>query len=369
MAYYLGLLSGTSMDGVDAAIVDFSNEKPAIIATHQKPYRRTLHQQIQQLIQQPHRLADYGACDAALGECFADAANTVLQNSGLDKQQVRAIGSHGQSVWHAPTHEHPFSLQIGCPARIAVRTGITTIADFRRADIAHGGQGAPLVPAFHQAIFSNSNETRAVINLGGIANITVLAPDNTVIGYDTGPANILLDHNARQHFNQPYDKNGAIAAQGQINQLLLQALLSDDYFAESAPKSTGPEHFNSDWLAPYLHDHILPPQDQQATLTALTAHSVALEIQRSHATRALLCGGGVHNTTLVNMLVAQLPDVAIETTTTHGIDPDWVEAAAFAWLAKQTLAQQPGNLPSVTGANQAAILGAIYPAYAECFSG
>jgi len=362
VGYYIGLISGTSMDGVDAALVDFSAAKPRVVATHQRSYSRELHHKIQHLLQQPHTLTEYGSCDAALGDYFATTANTLINNSGIDKTQIHAIGSHGQTLWHAPNDTHPFSLQIGCPASIAARTGITTIADFRRADIAHGGQGAPLVPAFHQAVFSSPTETRAVLNLGGIANITCLSPDRETLGYDTGPANTLLDDNARKHFNQPYDNSGTIAAAGNVDQQALQALLADPYFAQPAPKSTGPEYFNAEWLAEKLHGHDLTPHDRQATLTALTAQSVAQAIQHHAINRVLVCGGGAHNATLMNMLSEQLPGVTIETTTAHGIAPDWVEAAAFAWLAKQTLDQQPGNLPSATGANRSAILGAIYPA-------
>lgn len=357
-------MSGTSIDGIDAALVDFSEHKIRLIAFDYQPYSNELRSTIHNISQakQPVLLNDFGHLDSHLGRCFAEAATAVLQKSQLSANQITAIGSHGQTVYHAPDSDNGFSLQIGDPNRIAEITGITTVADFRRRDIAAGGQGAPLVPAFHQAVFNPDRQSKAIINIGGIANISILDGEQ-VLGFDTGPGNTLLDLWCLRHRQLAYDKNGDWAASGKVNSLLLSQCKADDYFRLPPPKSTGKEYFSLSWLEHHLHQHPqLAPADVQATLCQLTADTIADTIKQyaQNSRQILLCGGGAHNRQLVKLLQQQLP-IPVETTAVAGIDPDHVEAIAFAWLARQTLLGLPGNLPSVTGAQQPVILGGIYP--------
>lgn len=363
--WYVGLISGTSMDAVDAVAVDLSGTTAQLLASRSHPIADELREALLRLIgnRSPHPLQCLGELDRLLGELFADATLTLLSSAGLTSAQIRAIGSHGQTVYHQPGGTAPFTLQIGDPNVIAERTGITTIADFRRRDMAAGGQGAPLAPAFHAARLRQDNEARAVLNLGGIANVTYLPTDGTAIGFDTGPANVLLDGWARRHLGRPYDAGGEWGAGGRVIPWLLARLLDEPYFSLSPPKSTGRELFDLAWLEARLGDPA-PPQDVQATLAELTAVSVATAI-REHAPatrRLLVCGGGVHNRQVMNRLGALLPGVPVESTARYGVDPDWMEAIAFAWLAQRTLAGRPGNLPAVTGAGRPVVLGGIYPA-------
>ena len=353
------------MDGIDATLVDFSSTRPHLLATHSEPYPETLHQQLLDVlgIQDP-RNADLRELDAAIGNCFAQAANQLIDSTGLDRSDIKAIGSHGQTIRHEPEATHPYSLQIGSPETIAGSTQIDVIADFRNADIRAGGQGAPLVPGFHKAIFSNAAENRVVVNIGGIANITVLPgdPARPVTGFDTGPGNTLMDAWIRKHRHQPMDAGGSWAAGGTTSHTLLEAMLSDPYFHAAPPKSTGLEHFNISWLLSKPEVHELAPQDVQATLCTLTSKTIADAIN-THATntkRLLVCGGGIHNNLLIQQLESALPGIVVESTADHGLDPDWVEAAAFAWLAKQLLEGKPGNVPEVTGASQAVLLGKLF---------
>jgi anhydro-N-acetylmuramic acid kinase len=366
---YIGLMSGTSMDGVDAALVGFSGEQQMrLLQTCAYPWPPLLADALRQLAgSATTSLLQFGQLDAQVGDTFAAAVKALLQSAGVTPAEVRAIGSHGQTVFHAPDAHPPFSLQIGDPNRIAQATGITTVADFRRRDMAAGGQGAPLVPAFHADRFAASGETRAVLNLGGIANLTLLpgAAGRAVTGFDTGPGNCLLDLWTRRHRRQPFDAGGAWAAGGKSHPPLLERLLADPYFLRPPPKSTGPEYFSGEWLASRLADlGTLPAVDVQATLLALTVRSVADALQRTapDTQRLLVCGGGAHNATLMAALAQQLAPISVESTAVQGLDPDWVEAAAFAWLARATLAGRPGNLPAVTGARAAVVLGGIYPA-------
>jgi anhydro-N-acetylmuramic acid kinase len=272
--------------------------------------------------------------------------------------------AHGQTIHHAPEAPQPYSLQIGNPARIALRTGIEVIADFRRADIEAGGQGAPLVPAFHKSVFAERDEDRGVLNIGGIANVTILPcdPARAVTGFDTGPGNTLMDQWAQHHLGTDMDLDGNRARQGEVDKPLLQALLSDPWFRRFPPKSTGREHFNLSWLEASLLERGTSPADVQATLCELTARSIADAVgQHAAGTRRLLvCGGGVHNSRLLERLSAFLPALAVESTAAPGIDPDWVEAAAFAWLARRHLQGKAGNIPEVTGAARAVVLGARF---------
>ena len=368
--YYIGLISGTSADGIDAALVRFDggDNTPLhaeLIAARTLPWQPDVRARLVWLGQGGalDSLDELGELDAQVGEAFAEAALAILETAGIERSQVAAIGSHGQTVRHRPYVAHPFSLQIGDAARIVERTGITTIADFRRRDIAAGGHGAPLLPALHHALLHDPGEQRAVLNLGGIANLTLLPSDGAVRGFDTGPANALMELWCHEHTGRPYDEAGAWGATGQVDAALLERLLGDPWFAQPPPKSSGREHFQRKWLAPHLRSGAVPV-DVQATLRELTARTIAeaLHASQPDTQRVLVCGGGVHNPVLMETLRQVLPGVALASTAEFGLDPDHVEAMGFAWLARQTLAGKPGNLPTVTGAAGPRILGAIYPA-------
>lgn len=364
MGLYIGLMSGTSTDGIDAALVDFSDVMPRVIGTLYMPYEPQLREQILALCQPgDNEIQRLGELDVVLGKALATTANQLLQQQGFGAQDIKAIGSHGQTIRHSPHSSHRFTLQIGDPNTIAAETGITTIADFRRKDIALGGQGAPLVPAFHQHIFSSELQNRAIVNIGGIANVTLLPKNKpeAILGFDTGPGNVLMDMWIAKYQQKTYDKNGEWAAQGNVLPDLLAVLLKDAYFSLPAPKSTGREYFNLAWLEKQLAG-TEKAEDVQTTLVALTAASIAAAIRASfHEGEILICGGGAHNKLLMSQMQTLVqPAFKIASTDVYGIHPDWVEAVAFAWLAKQTLHRQTGNLPRVTGAKQAAILGSIH---------
>lgn len=368
MSYFIGVMSGTSLDGIDVALTSLSESgefRLVVAETFQFP--ETLYRKLQLLIvNQASNLQDLGEIDIALGQLIGSSINTLLAAQKLDAKDVTAIGSHGQTVFHSPLGEFPFSLQIGDASLIAEITGITTIADFRQRDIAAGGQGAPLVPAFHQSLFRTVNEDRVIVNIGGISNITLLpaSSDGSVIGFDTGPGNVLLDYWTKLKLNKPYDHSGEWAASGKCNNEILRTLLDEAYFKQAIPKSTGRELFNKQWcetkLAGYKQE--IPPSDIQATLTELTAQTIANDIStyaKSYSS-VFICGGGAHNNHLMNRLQALLSDKKIATTAALGLHPDWVEAGAFAWLAYRTINNKTGNLPSVTGAKHPVVLGAIY---------
>lgn len=360
---FLGLISGTSADGVDVALVDF-DPQPRISAAATYPYPEALRDRILDLARNAPSVAldELGTLDVAIARHFADSAIALLAEAGVEVASIIAIGSHGQTVRHKPLGDHPFTMQLGDPSVIAELTGITTIADFRRGDIAAGGQGAPLAPAFHSAAMANGSR-RVLLNLGGIANVTVFDDDGDVLGFDTGPANCLMDAWAVRHLGQVRDEGGCWAASGQVDIELLRGLLADPYFALPAPKSSGREQFNLDWL-----DARIPadanPADVQATLLALSIRTITDAI-RSNAVgvdEVLGCGGGVHNAALMAGLAKALAPIVVGSTASIGIDPDFVEAATFAWLARERLAGRPGNLPSVTGARGPRLLGAIFAA-------
>jgi anhydro-N-acetylmuramic acid kinase len=362
---YIGLMSGTSMDGIDAALVRFGDHRLDILATRQFDYPQALREELLTARNDAglRFVTDVPALHEQVGLCFRDAALDLLSQSGRVADEIEAIGSHGQTLRHAPDASPPYSLQIGDADIIAKGTGIRTVADFRRADLELGGQGAPLAPAFHEWLFRQAGRTRVVLNIGGIANITVLQGDSgATSGYDTGPGNTLMDAWSRRITGAPFDENGEWAATGNVDTELLSALLADPYFALPPPKSTGFEHFNLDWLARFPVDR-LEPRNVQATLSQLSADSIAVSIGRSapDASEVLVCGGGVHNRDLMARLEKALPGAATRTTEVGGLDPDWVESAAFAWLAMRTCDGLPGNLPSVTGATQPAVLGAVHP--------
>ncbi|MEW7975313.1 MAG: anhydro-N-acetylmuramic acid kinase [Candidatus Thiodiazotropha endolucinida] len=363
---FVGLISGTSLDGVDAVVVDLSSNQPRLIASHVEPYPTQLRTSLRTLCQPGSNEIDrMGELDKQVAVTFATACRAVLADTGITPQQVTAIGSHGQTIRHRPDAENPFTLQIGDPNTIAELTGITTVADFRRRDMAAGGQGAPLVPVLHQALFQIPGIKRIILNLGGIANITCL-PDNhakPVTGYDTGPANTLLDRWIENHRTVTLDHQGAWAKSGHINDSLLNELLSDPYFQQPPPKSTGREYFTLDWLLEKLTRHPLSAEDVQATLVELSAATIAQAIldEGYDESEVLVCGGGVHNLYLLERLGSQLPRAEIQPTSAYGVDPNWIEAITFAWLAKRTLSGLNGNLASVTGAERNVILGGIYP--------
>jgi len=365
--FYIGLMSGTSMDALDAVLVDLGGEQPQLLASLSRPLPPPLREQLIALaLPGDDEIARAARADVLLGRFSAECVQQLLQQSVMRNSDIRAIGSHGQTIRHAPDDTPPYTQQIGDPNTIAQLTGITTVADFRRRDMVVGGQAAPLVPAFHSALYRNNRYTRVALNLGGIANITVLPadPDAAVIGFDTGPANGLMDAWCQYRLDRPYDEAGRIAASGEVNQPLLEQLENDPYFRLPPPKSTGREHFNLDWLLQQLPASPLDDTDILATLTELTARSVAAAIMQ-HATgteELIVCGGGAYNDHLMQRLTANLPDIRINSSTSYGVEPRWIEAMAFAWLARRTLNHLPGNLPSVTGAREAVILGAIYPA-------
>ena len=363
--HFIGLMSGTSIDGIDAALVEFDQNHIRLLAFHYQAFPSELRERIHSISQadQTILLKDYGQLDSFLGDYFAEAALAVLAKSQLSATDISAIGSHGQTVYHAPEGTEGFTLQIGDPNRIAQHTGITTIADFRRRDIAAGGQGAPLVPAFHQSVFNPEQGAKVILNIGGIANISILNGQQ-ILGFDTGPGNTLMDTWCQQQTGQRYDQYGAWAASGVINSELLHQLKADSYFSALPPKSTGKEYFSGAWLDQQLANFPkLAPADIQATLCQLTADTIidAIHQYAGDTKTLLICGGGAHNHSLTQRLQAQT-DLSVKSTAAVGVDPDHVEAIAFAWLARQTIHSLPGNLPKVTGASHPVILGGIYPA-------
>ncbi|MCP5152338.1 MAG: anhydro-N-acetylmuramic acid kinase [Ectothiorhodospiraceae bacterium] len=370
MSLFVGLISGTSMDAVDAAMVEFPDSgRPVLVATHSHRMPAELVDTLARLARDPLRPAiEAWRADVEVGECFARAVDALLEKSGVGPERITAIGSHGQTVYHGPLDAPRTTVQIGDPNIIAERCGITTVADFRRRDLAAGGQAAPLVPAFHRTVFAAAGVDRAVLNLGGIANLTLLpgSPPFTVTGFDTGPANGLLDAWARSRYRSAFDRDGAVASSGRLDEPLLRLLLDEPYFRAAPPKSTGPELFNLGWLESRLaaRGSGLEPEDVMRTLCDLTAATVAsaLEAHAPATAQVFACGGGVHNPALMAAIAARLGARRLASTLELGVDPDWVEAMAFAWLARETLAARAGNLPAVTGASGERILGGIYQA-------
>ncbi|MFU8878147.1 MAG: anhydro-N-acetylmuramic acid kinase [Wenzhouxiangellaceae bacterium] len=365
---FAGLISGTSMDGIDAALVDFDANPPLVTKAGTRPYPARLRAELEELRADPDIFpaARLARLDAEIGQAFADAANQLLANAGVDPRQVRAIGSHGQTILHRPDDDPPHTLQIGDPARIAAATGIDTVADFRRADLAAGGQGAPLAPLLHHALLASPDENRLVVNLGGIANITLLPANGGVSGFDTGPANCFLDLWYRQHHDDQFDRDGRWAASGRVDESALARLLDDPYFDRAPPKSTGIEYFNPAWLSARQPDWAeARPADFQATLAEFSAASLIAAIEHFVPfvpDRVLICGGGVHNTDLLDRIRHRLPDVAVQSTAEFGIDPDFAEAILFAWLARGFITGKAIETGPVTGAMRPVRLGAMWPA-------
>lgn len=366
---FVGLMSGTSLDGIDAVLVDFSATKPNLLTARTFPFAPALREALLALcLPGTEEIERLGRADGALARALADATLQLLQEAGVSPQQVVAIGSHGQTIRHRPQTAADgapgFTLQIGDPNILAQLTGITTVADFRRRDMAAGGQGAPLVPAFHRAVFRGTRN-RVVVNIGGMANITALPSNGVISGFDTGPGNVLLDAWVHRHRQLAFDRDGAWAASGVVHSALLTALLAEPFFAIAPPKSTGRELFNLPWLAQRLSQFPeVAAADVQATLAEFTARTItdAIVALPFSVNEVFVCGGGACNTDLMHRLERLLHPRALGHTGQLGIDPAWVEAAAFAWLARETLAGRPGNEPAVTGANNYCVLGAIHPA-------
>jgi anhydro-N-acetylmuramic acid kinase len=351
---YVGLMSGTSLDGVDAVLLDAA-AAPRVLASVHHPFDEPLRRELLALNSPGDNEIDrWARLGNELARRYAAAVAELLSSSGRTAAEVRAIGCHGQTVRHRP--DRGYTLQIGNAALLAELTGIAVVADFRARDVAAGGQGAPLAPAFHATLFRHRSENRAVVNLGGIANVTRLPTEGTVLGFDCGPGNCLLDLWAAKHLGKPYDDNGGWAAGGTVDAALLGRLRDEPFFAAPPPKSTGRDLFNEAWLAARLRGE--EPRTVQATLLELTATGVADAC--AGAARVIVCGGGAHNIALMRRIAA-LTRVPVESSAQHGLDPSLVEAAAFAWLAERTLNNAPGNLAEVTGARGPRVLGAVYP--------
>ena len=363
MALYIGVMSGTSLDGLDIALIELT---PAIklIATHYIPMPASLRTELLGLCSSgPDEIARSAIAQQNWVTLAAQGIHTLLNEQKLKPENVAAIGSHGQTIRHEPARG--FTVQIGNPALLSELTGITIVSDFRSRDIAAGGQGAPLVPAFHEALFEERAGNRAVLNVGGFSNLSLIEPGKPVAGFDCGPGNVLLDAWIHQQQGEHFDRDGQWAASGQVEPALLKELLSDPFFVTKGPKSTGREVFNLPWLTQHLsHLPAFAPENVQATLLELTALTIVESLQHAQpdTQELLVCGGGAHNQTLMRRLAELLPNAKVSSTAVYGVDPDWVEAMAFAWLAHCCLAGIPANRPSVTGARGLRVLGAIYPA-------
>lgn len=365
MSLYLGLISGTSADAVNAALVHFNGDRIDLRATSVTPIPPPLRRQILDLYSPGYDEIDrVGVLDRQLGTLFGECALQLLASVGVPPEDVNAIGSHGQTIRHRPAAALPFTVQIADPNTIAQVTGIPTVADFRRRDIACGGEGAPLAPGLHHALFASPHETRAVLNIGGIANLTILSARGAAIGFDTGPGNGLMDSWVHRHLGSDFDKDGAWASTGRVNNPLLSRLLAHAYFTQPPPKSTGREEFTLSWVDQVLTEFPdVPSADVQATLLQLTVVTIADAVSDycPASAKVYVCGGGIHNSFLIERLQSKLQPRLLSSTAELGLDPDWVEAVTFAWLAMRTRNNLFGNLKDVTGAQEDAVLGCVYP--------
>lgn len=370
-AYFIGIISGTSMDAIDSVVIHLRGDKLDLIAFHTSKYPSDIRRQLFEVCANPTlSLRDFGQLNVAVGKVFGDSINELLDASCLKPTDITAIGSHGQTVFHAPEAAHAFSLQIGDPNTIATVTGITTVADFRQRDVTAGGQGAPLAPLFHQYFFKKRAAPQCILNIGGISNITWLNNAeglSTPVGFDTGPGNALMDLWVSRWLRLPYDTDGAWAASGTVVPALLQKFLTESYFQKPAPKSTGRELFNQDWLENCLKA-VSPqlPQDVQRTLLELTARTITNALMETHPDKSnptvelLVCGGGVYNKTLMLRLQQLLPDSEVSSTALHGMPPEWIEACTFAWLASKTINREKVDTRVLTGAQRPVVLGGVY---------
>jgi anhydro-N-acetylmuramic acid kinase len=357
-------MSGTSLDGIDAVLVQFDDERNSVslVTTYEHSFPGELRSDLQQLIDKPDAatLDRIGHAHRQLGLIYAEAITSLLNKADMSADDISAIGCHGQTVRHQPDTQPAFTMQLGDGATIANTSNIVTVNDFRSADIALGGQGAPLAPAFHEWAFASHAATSMVVNIGGIANVSVLQPETPLTGFDTGPGNTLMDSWCARHRGTSYDSNGDWARSGFCNSKLLQKFLADPYFSRQPPKSTGREYFNLDWLELQLADGNYPAPDVQATLAELTAATIATASITAKVSNIWLCGGGALNGYLVERLTNLMDGTSVQTTAALGIPPEWVEAVAFAWLARARLRGLPTGQPSVTGASSPALLGAVH---------
>jgi anhydro-N-acetylmuramic acid kinase len=363
MGLYLGLISGTSMDAIDAALIDFDTSPLTLLAASAEPFEPGLKNRIAALVDAPDRVSldEIGQLDVAVAQAFAGSALRLMREAGVSAAAVSAIGCHGQTLRHRTDLPIPFTWQIGDLNTLAEMTGLTVVGDFRRRDVAAGGQGAPLLPVFHEHAFRSDGEDRVILNLGGIANLTILARGAPVSGFDTGPANRLLDAWISRHRPESFDRDGGWAGTGRCDAALLADLMEEPYLDQPPPKSTGRELFNLGWLDKKLRGIARAPEDVQATLLEYTAATVAADVRRYAPDAAVYaCGGGAHNARMLAALARRLAPNRVATTAALGLDPDYVEAIAFAWFAKRTLAGLPSNAPSVTGARGLRVLGGIY---------
>lgn len=359
---FIGLMSGTSMDGIDVALVDLDTHQ--LVKALTCPYSQASQQLLQLVLNHDYTGNEVlSQLNRQLGIEFAKAVKEVLSEAQITSDQIVAIGSHGQTICHDATAKIPYTVQLGCAHTIAELTKITVVADFRTRDLVIGGQGAPFAPIYHQHLFAKEHSPLAIVNIGGLSNVTFLDPHQAISGYDIGPGNCLLDTWIMQHRDLNYDQCGDWAASGRVITSVLSMMLADPYFALPLPKSLGKEYFSLQWLTRFLRA-IDDPKDVQATLLALTATTIAQALKRHPLTlnRVLICGGGVHNTALMNVLMDQLVGLPVESTLALGIDPDYIEAMMFAWLAEKAVTNTPIDFTKITGSKQATIYGAIYPA-------
>lgn len=350
---YIGVMSGTSLDGIDVALCQIDAKQCTLIEAAEYPFPAELKERVLGMIAGQTTLQEVGELDSMLGSQFASAINEFITSRSIDKKNIKAIGVHGQTLWHAPSGKYPTSMQLGDPNIINAQCGIPVVADFRRKDVAFGGQGAPFAPAFHAFLFGNINHKIAVVNIGGMANITILG--EKTIGYDTGCGNVLLDMWIAKYRGKSYDKDGAWAQTGKVDYALLDEMLSNEYFKQEHPKSTGREKFNEAWLEGYLSKS-RNSEDVQRTLVELTATTISNEVLKFHRDMALLCGGGAKNSFLVERIRAMMPNVEV-LIAQHG---DMLEAMMIAWLAYKRLHKEPVDLKDITGTRVNAILGGLY---------
>ena len=355
---YIGIMSGTSLDGVDVVLCEIDATACILISSLEYPMPLELKTDVLNMIEGKSTLEAIGQMDHRLGLLFTQAVGALLIRENIDVNSIKAIGLHGQTLWHEPTGEHPFSMQLGDPNILTAKTGISIVSDFRRKDVALGGQGAPFAPAFHEFLFGGSEASVSIVNIGGMANITVIADtvNDKLIGYDTGCGNVLLDSWIAQHEGVSYDKDGEWARSGTVDYGLLGAMMSDEYFEQSYPKSTGREKFNKSWLQGYLIGKTHNPEDVQRTLLELTAMSISNEVLKFNRDAVLLCGGGAKNSFLVERMKALMPNVEVAI----AANADYIEAMTFAWLAYKRVHKEIVNLKDVTGASENAVLGGLY---------
>ena len=355
---YIGVMSGTSLDGIDITLCEIDDSKCELIESHEYQFDKELKDEILNIISSTTTLEQIGTLNSKLGHLYADSINSFVKEKSIDSTKVKAIGLHGQTLWHSPHSDYPFSMQLGCPNIVSAKTGMQVVADFRSMDIANGGEGAPFAPAFHQFIFGSLTKRTTVLNIGGMANITVLGDE--LKGWDTGVGNALLDYWIQKCKNESYDNNGEFAESGIVDKALLKSFLDDEYFKQLPPKSTGREYFNDTWLANHLPVfQTIKDEDIQRTLLELTASSISNDIKKTNTELLVVCGGGAKNAFLMKRL-QELCNIEVKLSDDLGVNADFMESIAFAWLAYKRVHKEEVNLSSVTGANKNSILGGMY---------